>query len=66
MTLQESVETLKSCYEGMPPNSIIKESVRVILDAVKRSIDIKQWDEEEAQIENICHRCNGQGCTKCS
>jgi hypothetical protein len=66
MTLQESVETLKSCYDGMPPNSIIKESVRVILDAVERSIDIEQWDAEESQIEEICNRCNGQGCSKCS
>lgn len=66
MTLQESVQILKTMNEYLHKKSTYREAVKVLIDAVERSIDIKEWDEEEAQIDNICHRCNGQGCTKCS
>lgn len=65
MTLQESVEILKT-LKSYHLVSEFKDAIGVVLDAIERSIDIEQWDAEESQIEEICQRCNGQGCTKCS
>lgn len=65
MTLQEAFEHLKINYSHLPKGDL-KEATWVILDAIERGIDIKEWDAEESHIEAICERCNGQGCTKCS
>jgi len=66
MTLQESIEILKEYYPDLPSNSPFKEPIRIALYAIISTIDIEQWDAEDAQIEQVCDRCNGQGCTKCS
>ena len=66
MTLSESLEILKIHYAHLPNKSEIKEAVWVALDAIERTIDPKEWDAEESQMEEICNRCNGQGCSKCS
>ena len=71
MTLQESVYILKRLLQhpntnGYMMNNVVIQAASVAVDAIERSINIEEWDAEESQIEEICNRCNGQGCSKCS